>query len=303
MKISNFFYCVKQGLRNIFKNHTFSLASIGTITACLFLFGIFYCLFANFEVLIGNMSTSVGVTVFFTDDTTEERILEIKEAVELRDEVDSVTYVTDEEAWETFKEDYFADGDMGVLTNLDEDNPLEGLSNLEISLSDPSQQDELIEYLEAFEEVDHVNSLDSVAESFTEISRLLSYVAIAIIVVLILVAVFLISNTVRIGISVRSEEIAIMKYIGASDLFVRGPFLVEGVVIGLVGSLIPVALLRLVYVQVIDFVLEQFPVIESFLTFVPANEIFNVLLPISLVVGVGIGFIGSYVTLRKHIRV
>ena len=136
MRISNFFYCIRQGLKNIFRNHTFSLASIGTITSCLFLFGIFFCVLVNFQGLMKNMETSVGVTVFFKDGVTEERILEIRDTVELRDEVASVTYVSEDEAWNQFKEQYLPDGDEGILTNLDEDNPLTGMANLEISLSD-----------------------------------------------------------------------------------------------------------------------------------------------------------------------
>ncbi len=303
MRISNFFYCIRQGLKNIFRNHTFSLASIGTITSCLFLFGIFFCVLVNFQGLMKNMETSVGVTVFFKDGVTEERILEIRDTVELRDEVASVTYVSEDEAWNQFKEQCFPDGDEGILTNLDEDNPLTGMANLEISLSDASQQSDLVTYLESFEEVDHVNSLDSVAASFADISRLVSYVALAIILILILVAIFLISNTVRIGIAVRREEIAIMKYIGATDIFVRGPFLVEGIVIGLVGSLIPVAIIRFLYVEVVQFVTGQFPVMNVLMNFVPVQRIFIILLPVSLVIGLGIGFIGSYITLRKHIRV
>ncbi|MBB5263394.1 cell division transport system permease protein [Catenibacillus scindens] len=290
-------------MKNIFRNHTFSLASIGTITSCLFLFGIFFCVLVNFQGLMKNMETSVGVTVFFKDGVTEERILEIRDTVELRDEVASVTYVSEDEAWNQFKEQYFPDGDEGILTNLDEDNPLTGMANLEISLSDASQQSDLVTYLESFEEVDHVNSLDSVAASFADISRLVSYVALAIILILILVAIFLISNTVRIGIAVRREEIAIMKYIGATDIFVRGPFLVEGIVIGLVGSLIPVAIIRFLYVEVVQFVTGQFPVMNVLMNFVPVQRIFIILLPVSLVIGLGIGFIGSYITLRKHIRV
>ena len=205
----------------------------------------------EFPGMMSNLETSVGVTVFFKEGVTEERILEIKSTVELREEVASVRYVSDTEAWAEFSEENFSED---LMTNLEGVNPLEGLSNLEISLSDTSKQADLVSYLESFEEVDHVNSLDTVAESFTDISRLVSYVALGIIVILILVAIFLISNTVRIGIAVRKEEIAIMKYIGATDIFVRGPFLVEGIVIGLIGSAIPVLLLRFVYVEIVQFI-------------------------------------------------
>ena len=301
--MSNFFYCIRQGIKSVFKNRTFSLASIGTITACLFLFGIFYCILVNFQGMLDTLEKSVSVTTFFNEGVTEERILEIKKVIELRDEVESVKYVSGEEAWEQFKPYYFPDGDEGILTNLDEDNPLANSSNLEIYINDTSKQKELVEYLQTIEEVSKVRSMDSVADSFSSISRLVSYISLAIIVILVMVAIFLISNMVMIGITVRKEEIAIMKYIGATDIFVRGPFLVEGIIIGLVGSAIPVAVLRFVYIEIVDFVSEQFPVVQNIMTFVSVNEIFRILLPVSLGIGLGIGFLGSYSTLRKHVRV
>lgn len=107
----------------------------------------------------------------------------------------------------------------------------------------------------------------------------------------------------RIGITVRKDEIAIMKYVGATDLFVRAPFLIEGMTIGLIGSAIPVILLRILYPRVISFVLEQFSILQRLLTFLDVNTIFGVLIPVSLGIGLGIGFIGSYLTSRKHVRV
>ena len=148
-----------------------------------------------------------------------------------------------------------------------------------------------------------MNASKSVADSFASFGRLLSYVSLAIIIILVGVAVFLISNTVMIGITVRHEEIAIMKYLGATDFFVRAPFLIEGMLIGLIGSLIPVCALKVLYEKVISFMTTEFTSLSRFMTFLPAGEIFKVLIPISLIIGLGIGFIGSYLTLIKHIRV
>ena len=301
--MSNFMYCIKQGFKNIFRNHTFSLASIGTITSCLFLFGVFFCLLVNFQGMLNSLEQSVSVTVFFNEGVTEERILEIKDMVSQREDVAQVTYISEDEAWEDFSKDYFRNRDPGLLTNLEEDNPLAGMANLEITVSDTSKQPELVEYLKSLEEVRLVNSLDSVAENFTNISRLVGYISMGIIIILTLVALFLISSTVKIGIAVRKEEIAIMKYIGATDIFVRGPFLVEGIVIGVVGSAIPLAILRFAYVEIVKFITEQFPVVQVLMQFKDASEIFGYLTPISLGIGLGIGFLGSYLTLRKHVRV
>lgn len=301
--MSSFVYGIKQGIKNVFRNRLFSLASIGTITACLFIFGVFYCIVMNFQYIFSEVETTVGVTVFFDEEVGEERILEIKSQLEGREEVNNVNYTSPEEAWEEYKERAFPEGDQDILTNLDEDNPLAASASLEVYLNDASRQEELVEYIQSIDGVRKVNASKSVAESFASFGRLISYVSLGIIVILVGVAVFLISNTVTIGITVRHEEIAIMKYLGATDFFVRAPFLIEGMLIGLIGSLIPVCILKVLYDKVVLFVGTEFSVLNGILTFLPSGEIFRILLPVSLIIGLGIGFIGSYLTLIKHVRV
>ena len=301
--IGRMFYAIRQGFKNIGRNRLFSLASVGTITACLFLFGIFYCIVANFQYMVHAAESNVGVTVFFDETVTEDKMLEIQRLIDAREEVSSTNYISADDAWENFKQDYFADGDEGILAGLDQDNPLVDCASVQVYLADTSRQAELISYIESLEGVSEVNASDIIADSFTNFSRLIGYVSLGIILILVFVAIFLISNTVMIGIAVRKEEIAIMKYIGATDLFVRGPFIVEGMTIGLIGSVIPVAILRALYPMVVDFVLEHFSILNRILTFMNVNDVLNILIPISLAIGLGIGFIGSYMTLRKHVRV
>lgn len=301
--MSSFFYGIKQGIKNIFRNRLFSLASIGTITACLFIFGIFYCIVMNFQYIFKEVETTVGVTVFFEKGVEEEQILDIKSQIETRDEVNEVTYTSPEEAWEYYKDKAFPEGDQDILTNLDEDNPLNDSASLEVYLKDASKQGDLVDYIQSIEGVRSVRASESLAKSFASFGRLLSYVSLGIIVILVGVAVFLISNTVTIGITVRHEEIAIMKYLGATDFFVRAPFLIEGMLIGLIGSLIPVCVLKFLYEKVVEFVSTEFSILNNILTFLPSGEIFRILIPVSLVIGLGIGFIGSYITLFKHVRV
>ena len=301
--IGRMFYAIRQGFKNIGRNRLFSLASVGTITACLFIFGIFYCIVVNFQYMVHAAESNVGVTVFFDETVTEDKMLEVQRLIDAREEVSSTTYISADEAWENFKQDYFPDGDEGILAGLDQDNPLVDCASVQVYLADTSRQAELISYIESLEGVSEVNASDIIAESFTNFSRLIGYVSLGIILILVFVAIFLISNTVMIGIAVRKEEIAIMKYIGATDLFVRGPFIVEGMTIGLIGSVIPVAILRALYPMVVDFVLEHFSILNRILTFMNVNDVFNILIPISLAIGLGIGFIGSYMTLRKHVRV
>lgn len=297
------FYALRQGFKNIGRNGLFSLASVGTITACLFMFGIFYCIVVNFQFMIQKAESNVGVTVFFEETITEDEMLEVQKLIDSREEVSSTTYISAEEAWEDFKKDYFPDGDTGILSGLDQDNPLADCASVQVYLADTSRQNELVDYIKTLNGVSEVNASQIIADSFTNFSRLIGYISMAVILILVFVAIFLISNTVMIGITVRKEEIAIMKYIGATDIFVRGPFIIEGMTIGLIGSGIPVIVLRILYPMVVDFVLGHFSILNRLLTFMDVNAVFNILIPVSLGIGLGIGFIGSYMTLRKHVKV
>ena len=125
----------------------------------------------------------------------------------------------------------------------------------------------------------------------------------AIILILLCVAVFLISNTVAIGISIRKEEIGIMKLIGATNFFVRAPFLIEGMIIGLIGAIIPLVLLFVMYKKVIEYVLIKFSMLSSVVQFMSVTQVFEVLTPVALILGMGIGLFGSVITIRKHLRV
>ena len=301
--IGRMFFAIRQGFRNVGRNHLFSLASIGTITACLFIFGIFYCIVTNFNYMIDRAQTNVGVTVFFDTSMSEEEILQIEDEIAQRPEVESTKYTSADQAWKDFKQQYFPDGDEGILAGLDNDNPLYDCANITVYLADTSRQSDLISYIEGIDGVTEVNGSQIMADSVTNFSRLIGYVSLGIILILALVAIFLISNTVMIGITVRKDEIAIMKYIGATNIFVRGPFIIEGMTIGLIGSVIPVIILRVLYTRVIDFILTHFTILRNILTFMDAGDVFRILAPVSLAAGLGIGFLGSYLTLRKHVRV
>lgn len=298
MRFSTFIFTLKQGIVNIFRNKWYSLASIATISACLFMFGIFYSIVANFQYIVREAQNGVSVTIFFDEDISDERVVEIGSLVEARTEVDHVHYVSADEAWESFRDEYLGEYADGFT-----ENPLEDSDNYEIFLRDASLQDSLVSYLETVDGIRLINKSDQMANALAGMDKLVGYVAVGIIIILLCVSVFLIGNTVTIGISVRKEEINIMKYIGATDFFVRFPFVIEGILIGILGSLVPLAIVYLVYNNIIGLVLNKFTVLHSILKFLTVGEIFHTLVPISVCIGVGIGFIGSVTTVRKHIRV
>ena len=297
MKISTFFYTLRQGIISVFRNKWFTLASVATISACLFIFGIAYSLLVNFQHMIRTAEESVSITVFFDEGITEEQIAEIGNIIDHRTEVSKYVFVSADEAWAEFS------AELGEAAEGITENPLANSAKYEIYLHDVSQQSQLVKYLEQVECVRKVNQSEFTANMFTGINALVTYVSIGMIVILLAVSVFLISNTVTIGISVRKEEITVMKYIGATDFFVRAPFVFEGMIIGLIGSALPLVLLYYIYEVALKFLADKFAFLSSLLVTLPAWEVFNVLVPVSLVIGVGIGFFGSFFTVRKHLRV
>lgn len=301
MKINTFFYSIQQGFKNIFRNRMFSLASIATMAACIFMFGLFYILVFNVNAMVRAAEESVAITVFFEETMSEEEIKAVGEEIAKRTEVRDMVFVSAEEAWESFKDIYF-EGNEEYAEGFSE-NPLANHANYEVYLKDVSKQTGLVTYIESLEGVREVKQSQSVAETLTEFNKILSIVSGGIILILLCVAIFLINNTITVGISVRKEEIAIMKLIGATDYLVRAPFVVEGIVIGLVGASLPLVVLFALYDKVVLYVAEKFSFVGSLMDFVSPQILFQGLVPIGMSLGVGIGLLGSIWTIRKHLKV
>ncbi len=292
-------YTFRQGIKNILRNKVFSLATIATISACVFLFGLFFAVVVNFQNIVKKAQSGVAVTVFFDEGIDDMRIQEIGQEIGKRAEVSRIVFVSAQEAWDSFKDDYLGE----YVDTFGDDNPLADCANYEIYMNDVSMQDSLVGYLQTVPGIREVHKSANVANALSNVNSLVAYVSLGIILILFCVSIFLISNTVAIGITVRREEIAIMKLIGATDFVVRAPFVYEGIILGIIGAGIPLVLLYYIYDNLINYVLSRYSVLSSILVFVSADEIFYTLAPIAVIMGVGIGFLGSLFTVRRHLRV
>lgn len=301
MRPSTIWFTLKQGIKNIKRNWMFSIASVLTMAACILLFGIFYSIVNNVSSIAHKVEEEVPVTVFFDEGTTQEEMEAVAALISQRPEVARLEFESAEEAWEKVKEEYFGGSDMA--DGFKDDNPLINSSNYHVYMNDINRQSELVAYIQSLEHVREVNQSEQAAKTLGSLNRLVSYVSIAIITVLLLISIFLISNTISVGISVRKEEIGIMKYIGATDGFVRSPFVLEGVVLGIIGAAIPLVGLYFGYSSAVSYVLTRFNVLAGVVEFIPVGEIYRTLLPIGLGLGIGIGLVGSFWTTRKHLKV
>ena len=301
MRPSTIWFTLKQGIKNIKRNWMFSIASILTMAACIFLFGIFYVIVNNVNNIAHKVESEVPVTVFFEEGTTQEEMEAVGNLIAQRPEVARIEFESADEAWEKMKKEYFGDSD--AAEGFKDDNPLINSSNYQVYLNQIEKQTEIVAYIQGLEHVREVNQSEQADKTLGSINRLVSYVSIAYIAVLLLISIFLINNTISVGISVRKEEIGIMKYIGATDGFVRAPFVLEGVVLGIIGAAIPLIGLYFGYNGAVTFIITKFNVLMGVVDFIPVVDIYRTLLPIGLALGIGIGLVGSFWTTRKHLKV
>lgn len=302
MRPSTIWFTLKQGIKNIKRNWMFSIASILTMAACIFLVGIFYSIVNNVDNIAKKVEEEVPITVFFEEGTSREDMEKVgAQIMERSDIVARVEFESADQAWENFKEQYFQGSE--AAEGFKDDNPLVNSANYHVYMKEIERQTELVAYIQGLEHVREVNQSEEAAKTLGSFNRLVSYASIAIIAVLLIISIFLISNTVSVGISVRKEEIGIMKLIGATDGFVRSPFVLEGIVLGVIGAAIPMVGLYFIYSSTVNYVLTKFNVLTGVVAFIPVEEIYQTLIPVSLALGIGIGLIGSFWTTRKHLRV
>ena len=283
----------------------FSIASVATMAACIFMFGLFFSIVMNFTYMLKSIETNVGITVFFEEGLDQASIDMIGQQITGRPEVKACNYVSADEAWASFSEKYFEGNEAaaeGFRNN--KDNPLANSAHYEVYVNKIEEQGTLADYIKSLEGVRKVEQAQQATATLSNMNKLIALVSIVIILILLAVSVFLIANTVSVGISVRREEIAIMKYIGATNLFVRLPFVLEGIIIGLIGAVIPLVALYFLYQKAVEYIIQRFSIINHYVDgLLPVNNVFAILIPVGLILGMGIGFLGSMFTIRKHLKV
>ncbi len=302
LKLSSLFYNIKQGFKNIGRNKMFSLASIATMTACIFMFGVFFAIIMNVNAVRRNLEERVGVTVLFDEGIEEEKIEDIGKQLEKIDHVISVSFKSADEAWEEYQKQYFKNNP--ALAEGFKDNPLANSASYTILVDQIENQNAVVAEIEQIEGIRQVNQSSGAVRTLRSFNRIFTYVSIGVIAILLIVSTILISNTINVGISVRRDEIAIMKFIGATDSFVRAPFVVEGIVLGLIGSILPLGVLYYSYGWMLEKILSKFGVLSGMgQVLLSVNDVFYYLLPVGIVLGVGIGLVGAIITVRKHLAV
>ena len=305
MKLRSIRVCFKQGLQGIWRNRLMVVASVCTVSACLFILGIVYCLVANVQKFTGDLDDTLGIIAFLSEDVTEEGVETLVGQVERMEGVKEVVYVSADEAWASFKDSMGFDErlDTDTLTQLDMDNPLSNSASLQIYLFDAGMQNDFVSKLQTMPQIRSIRYAEETAEIMDSLSNVITWGGLGLIVLLIFIAILLIANTIKLSVFVRSTEIGIMKYIGAKDSFVKIPFVVEGMIIGGLGAILPAALIYVCYASLIGMMTEQANSFTQLVNFIEVNTLMLELVPIFFGVGILVGVIGSLLSLRKYLKV
>lgn len=296
--ISNISYNIKQGFKGIFSNKTMSFISIGSVSASLIILGIVISIVLNVNQFISNTKDEVNeIRAMVSSDLNKDEIQKVKEEISKINGVNSIKYKTKESAFDDMKDSWGEDSYL--LEGMD--NPLDDYFTVRIENSNNIQS--MGHKISKIQGVKEVNYYQDIMENFMKISNTIQKVGSIVIACLFIVCLFMISNTIRTRVYSKKEEIKIMKYVGASNSFVRAPFLIEGFVIGILGAIISSVVAVCIYGYIHENMRNTMSLFETSNMLIPTQDIAIVLSIIFLAIGTIIGIVGSTISIKKHLKV
>ena len=298
MKLRTIKHYIREAFKSVARNRLMSVASIFTVSSCIFIVSVFFILGSHVSFFVQQLGDSLGLVVFIEDEATSLQRSDLEIEIMRIPHVTSVQYVSAQEALDNLAARM---DNPPFLHGLGERNPLR--ASFEIELTDIAYQEQVVHALEnlASPGIGGILRDADLGRILGTLSDVVQVISIILIVILGAVAIVIITNTINITVNARRTEITIMKYVGATDWFIRWPFIIEGVIIGLVGGLIPALLTWVGH----DWVVGALTGIQdlAFIQFLPRGIIFAQLIPFSLLLGTVIGLIGSGVSVRRHLKV
>ena len=300
MRPSTIRYFLKEGFSGLKKNLLMTVASIIAVAACISIMSFSYCVVSNLQYMLDQMEDSIGISVFLKGDLTSEDIENMKTTISGLDHVTNVTYISPADALDQLKEQWGADEDIFIGLD-DTNNPLS--HSFQVELDQIESQDAVLAELQKIEGVDKVEYGQSLSEMLMSVSNVFQVAGILVMLVLGVISVMIIINTIRISVMNRRVEINIMKYVGATDWFIRWPFIIEGIIIGLIGAILPMLVGMPMYGKTVSLFYNHIPFVENFVRFRVVCDVFSFVLPAALIFGILLGVVGSVTSIRKHLQV
>ena len=296
MKYNILGYLIGEGFKNVFKNKKSSISCIVIMCATMLIFGIFFVLGQNIEHIIENVKAEQGMEVFILGDTSQEDIEKLREQIQQIEGVNTIRYKSKEDALNQVKEQF-----------KDKQHLLDGMYIFDpsyvVTLTDLTLNAKVQEEILQLEHVKKITSSDTTISTLVTVANGIKIVTITVLILLILISIFIISNTIKLTVHARRKEISIMKYVGATNSFIRWPFLVEGIIIGLISGALSILLIGVLYNSIANYLMGLEIMDKIHVTLLGFNEMFNQIVIVYLILGVGVGVIGSMFSMKKYLEV
>ena len=298
MKHSIFGYLLGEGFRNVFHNKKSSGASLAIMCATMLIFGLFFMIIENLNNAVETLETQQGIQVFIQKTATDAQMEQIGEQIQAIDGVNKVTFVSKEDALNQTKEKL--KDKQALIAGWDESNPFK--ASYLVTLTDLKLSSQVQDEIKKIDNIDSIQSRDETINGLVAIANGVRIVSAVILTLLVLISIFIIGNTIKLIVHARRKEISIMKYVGATDSFIRWPFVIEGIIIGIVAALLSILVLGIAYSLITNAAANS--IISTMgIKLLSFTDMTTLLVIVYMVLGIGIGALGSSISMRKYLQV
>ncbi len=298
MRFNVFSYLIKEGFKSTFKQKKMTSASIIIMCATMFIFGLFFVIGENVNSIITQLENEQGIQIFIDEDATDEEIQTLGNQIRAINGVNRVTFVSKEDALNSMKTTL---GDESLFEGWDEENPFP--ASYFVTLTDLSLNEQVQTEINKLDNVDEIESQNTTINRLRSLANGIQITTVVILALLIIISIFIIAYTIKLTVHARRREISIMKYVGATNGFIRGPFIVEGIIIGVISAIITLVILGLAYNAVMSKIGGSVLIQEMGFGLLSFSDMFYLVLTVYLILGVGIGVLGSVISMRKYLKV
>lgn len=299
MKYSVLGYLIGEGFRNFFKNKKSTIASLIIMFATMFVFGIFFVIGENVNHVIAEIEAQQGMQVFINKNASKEQEKELENQIRGIEYVNNVVYKSKEDALNQMK--VMFKNTQYLAKSYEEDNPFP--ASYVVTLTNLEKSKEVQEQILKFDNVLEIQTKDDTINALINIANGVRIASGVILVILIFISIFIISNTIKLTVHARRKEISIMKYVGATNGFIRWPFMVEGILIGVIASFISILVLGITYNVTTEKIITSLSAARVHINLLTFSSMFNLLIVVYLILGIGIGTIGSAISMKKYLEV
>ena len=299
MRYNSFGYLISEGFKSVFKQKKMTGASIIIMCATMFMFGVFYLLGENINYVMKQVESQQGMRVIIKDDASESEIDDLKNKIQQIENVSTVKFYSKEDALASMKSILGEHQDL--IVGYDEDNPFP--ASYFVTLTDLSKNKEVQDKILKLDPVEEISTDNDTIANLSRVAKSIQNITLVLLTLLIIISIFIISYTIKLTVYARRREISIMKYVGATNSFIRGPFIVEGIIIGIISAFITIGIVAITYEATLSKILESSVMKSLSISLFGFTDLFIKVLIVYLILGTGIGVLGSTISMRKYLKV